>query len=82
MPELGCGIDSSAGAAMRRRVDNGGLTVNAIAGNHAVFLGFDLTDAARAGCLGFAVQREDLTSHTAPGCRGSRPSSRRCRRRP
>ncbi len=48
---------------MRRRVDNGGLTVNAIAGNHAVFLGFDLTDSARAGCLGFAVQREDLTSH-------------------
>ncbi|HST49381.1 phospholipase D-like domain-containing protein [Jatrophihabitans sp.] len=48
---------------MRVRVDNGGLTVNAIAGNHAVFLGFDLTDAARAGCLGFAIHRQDLTSH-------------------
>jgi phosphatidylserine/phosphatidylglycerophosphate/cardiolipin synthase-like enzyme len=50
---------------MRGRVDNGGLTVNAIAGNHAVFLGLDLTDEARAGCLGFAIHREDLTSHTS-----------------
>jgi phosphatidylserine/phosphatidylglycerophosphate/cardiolipin synthase-like enzyme len=49
---------------MRRRIQNGGLTVQAIAGNHAVFLGFDLTDEARDGCLGFALQREDLTDHT------------------
>lgn len=46
---------------MRQRIENGGLTVRAIAGNHAVFLGFDLTDEARAGCLGFAIHREDLT---------------------
>jgi hypothetical protein len=46
---------------MRVRVDNGGLTVNAVAGNRAVFLGLDLTDEVRSGCLGFAIHREDLT---------------------
>lgn len=46
---------------MRVRVDNGGLTVNAVAGSHAVFLGLDLTDEVRSGCLGFAIHREDLT---------------------
>jgi hypothetical protein len=50
---------------VRQRIENGGLTVQAIAGNHAVFLGFDLTDEARDGCLGFAVHREDLTGNTA-----------------
>jgi phosphatidylserine/phosphatidylglycerophosphate/cardiolipin synthase-like enzyme len=50
---------------VRRHVENGGLTVRAIAGNHAVFLGFDLTDEARDGCLGFALRREDLTDHTS-----------------
>jgi len=49
---------------VRGHVENGGLTVHAIAGNHAVFFGFDLTDDARAGCLGFAIHREDLTDHT------------------
>lgn len=49
---------------MRQRIESGGLTVSAVAGNHAVFLGFDLTDEARDGCLGFAVQREDLTDDT------------------
>jgi phosphatidylserine/phosphatidylglycerophosphate/cardiolipin synthase-like enzyme len=46
---------------LRKHVENGGLTVQAIAGNHAVFLGFDLTDEARNGCLGIAIHREDLT---------------------
>jgi hypothetical protein len=46
---------------MRVRVDNGGLRVNAVAGNHAVFLGLDVTDEVRSGCLGFAIHREDLT---------------------
>ncbi|MEA2461999.1 MAG: hypothetical protein QOH90_2176, partial [Actinomycetota bacterium] len=50
---------------MRERVESGGLTVNAVAGNHAVFLGLDLTDEARAGCLGFAIRREDLTTGTS-----------------
>jgi hypothetical protein len=45
-----------------KRVVNG-LTVNAIAGTHVVTLGFDLTDAARKNCLGFAIQREDHTEN-------------------
>ncbi|HEX8080934.1 MAG TPA: phospholipase D-like domain-containing protein [Jatrophihabitans sp.] len=47
---------------MRRQVENGGLTVNAIAGSRAVFFGFDLSDEARDGCLGIALHREDLTA--------------------
>lgn len=50
---------------MRRRSENGGLTVHAVAGNHAVFFGFDLTDEARDGCLGIALHREDLADHTS-----------------
>jgi phosphatidylserine/phosphatidylglycerophosphate/cardiolipin synthase-like enzyme len=50
---------------MRTHVENGGLTVQAVAGNHAVFFGFDLSEDARAGCLGIAVHREDLTDHTS-----------------
>ncbi len=50
---------------MRRRVESGGLTVNAIAGNHAVFFGFDLSDEARDGCLGIALRREDLADGTS-----------------
>ncbi len=44
---------------MRKRVSNGGVTVQAIAGNHAVFFGLDLETAARDGCLGFSVHRID-----------------------
>ena len=44
---------------MRRRVSSGGVTVQAVAGNHAVFFGLDLEEAAREGCLGFAVHRID-----------------------
>jgi hypothetical protein len=44
---------------MRKRVAGGGVTVQAVAGNHAVYFGVDLTDAARAGCMGFAVHRTD-----------------------
>ena len=46
---------------MRKKRTESGLTVNAVAGTHVVLLGFDLTDARRAGCLGFAIQREDHT---------------------
>jgi hypothetical protein len=48
---------------VRRRAASGGVTVQAIAGNHAVFLGLDLTAEARDGCLGFAVHRTDHTEH-------------------
>jgi phosphatidylserine/phosphatidylglycerophosphate/cardiolipin synthase-like enzyme len=46
---------------MRKRDSSGGVTLQAIAGNNAVFLGFDLDAAARKGCLGFALHREDHT---------------------
>ncbi len=47
--------------AVRKRVHGSGLTINAIAGTHVVLLGLDLDAAHRAGCLGFAIQREDHT---------------------
>jgi phosphatidylserine/phosphatidylglycerophosphate/cardiolipin synthase-like enzyme len=46
---------------MRKKKKVGGLTVNAIAGTHVVGLGFDLSEAKRKDCLGFAIQREDHT---------------------
>jgi phosphatidylserine/phosphatidylglycerophosphate/cardiolipin synthase-like enzyme len=46
---------------MRDLLKSGGVTVNAIAGTHVVTLGLDLDEAARQGCLGFAIQREDRT---------------------
>lgn len=57
---------------MRKREMSNGLTVNAIAGTHVVQLGFDLTDAARTGCLGFAVRREDLTDGDSYWMRGAK----------
>jgi len=44
-------------------VESGGLTVQAIAGNHAIFFGFDLAPAALSGCLGFALHRIDHTEN-------------------
>ena len=49
---------------MRKRVSEGGVTVQAIAGNHAVFFGLDLSDAARSDCLGWSIHREDHTTLT------------------
>lgn len=46
---------------MRKRKTRSGLTVNCIAGTNVVVLGLNLSDQARAGCLGFAIQREDHT---------------------
>lgn len=48
---------------MRKRVENGGVTVQAIAGNHAIFFGFDLAPDALSDCLGFAVHRTDHTDN-------------------
>ena len=48
---------------MRVQKIDQGLTVNAIAGTHVVLLGFDLADAKRPGCLGFAIQRADHTEN-------------------
>lgn len=46
---------------MRQKSSRNGLTVRAVSGTHVVMLGLDLSDAARPGCLGFAIQREDHT---------------------
>ena len=48
---------------MRKRVESGGVTVQAIAGNHAIFFGLDLAPAVLPGCLGFAVHRIDHTEN-------------------
>jgi hypothetical protein len=44
---------------MRRRVENGGFVVQAIAGTHAVFLAFNVTQELRQKLLGFSIIRED-----------------------
>jgi len=44
---------------LRRRTQQGGLTVNAIAGTHVVFFGLDLTEDERPGFRGFAFKRFD-----------------------
>jgi phosphatidylserine/phosphatidylglycerophosphate/cardiolipin synthase-like enzyme len=44
---------------MRKRESNGGVTVQAVAGNHAIFFGLNLDAGARDGCLGFSVHRVD-----------------------
>jgi len=45
-----------------------GLAVHAVAGTHAVLLGFDLTDPA--GCLGFGIHRTDHTEGEGYWLRG------------
>lgn len=42
-------------------ITRSGCTVRAISGTHVVFLAFDLTEAARRDCLGFAIKRTDHT---------------------
>lgn len=44
---------------MRVRKQKNGITVNAIAGTHVVFLGLDLEDKYHKGFLGFALKRLD-----------------------
>jgi hypothetical protein len=46
---------------VRARSVSGGVTVQAVAGNHGVFLGLGLDPAAQQGCLGFAIHRTDHT---------------------
>ena len=55
---------------MRKRRTSGGVTLNAIAGTHDVTLGLDLSEARRAGCLGFALRREDHTEGERVWLRG------------
>ena len=44
---------------MRKRVSNGGLTVNAVAGSFVVVLGLNISQAKRSGLRGFAIRRKD-----------------------
>jgi len=46
---------------MRKRASSGGVTVQGIAGTHAIFFGLDLDPGVLPGCLGFAVHRQDHT---------------------
>ncbi len=46
---------------MRTRKTSKGLTINTIAGTPVVVLGMDLCDEKRKKCLGYAIQREDVT---------------------
>ena len=46
---------------MRVKRSSRGLTVNTIAGNHVVMLGFNVTPAKRRGLLGFTIFRQDHT---------------------
>ncbi len=55
---------------MRRRKQESGLTVNAVAGTHVVVLGLNLSNSRRKGCLGFALQREDHTEDERYWMRG------------
>ena len=55
---------------MRSKQTKAGLSVNAIAGTHVVLLGFDLTEASRKACLGFAVHRQDHTEQEQYWLRG------------
>lgn len=47
---------------MRTRSASNGVTLNVVAGTHIVLLAFDLSEARRTTCLGFAIQRQDRTT--------------------
>jgi phosphatidylserine/phosphatidylglycerophosphate/cardiolipin synthase-like enzyme len=47
-------------------VTSGGVTVQAIAGTRAVFLGLDLDPAVRDGCLGFGIHRQGAQDGSDP----------------
>jgi hypothetical protein len=46
---------------MRYSGKNQGVSAYFVAGTYVVLMGFDATDDARKGLLGFAVQRTDKT---------------------
>ena len=46
---------------MRKWNDNKKISVHAISGSHVILLGFDATNEARKGLLGFTIQRTDHT---------------------
>lgn len=58
---------------MKNGNHNGSISVHAIAGNHVVTLGFDATDAAMNGLLGFAIQRTSQQDDETYWLRGYKP---------
>jgi phosphatidylserine/phosphatidylglycerophosphate/cardiolipin synthase-like enzyme len=57
---------------MRKRAQNTGVSVHAIAGSHVVLLGLDVDDTARVGLLGFAIRRTDHNEQKEHWCQGYR----------
>jgi phosphatidylserine/phosphatidylglycerophosphate/cardiolipin synthase-like enzyme len=57
---------------MRNRARENGVTVNAVAGTRVVFLGLDLTEGKRVGCVGFAIRRHDAASGELRWMRGKK----------
>ncbi len=57
---------------MRRREENGPLSVHAIAGTHVVLLAINMEEAASRGVLGFAIERTDHTEDERYWLRGLR----------
>lgn len=56
---------------MRAKKKQNGLTVQAVAGTHVVYLGWDIADSvSRKGLLGFAIQRTDHTENETYWLRG------------
>jgi phosphatidylserine/phosphatidylglycerophosphate/cardiolipin synthase-like enzyme len=58
---------------MKKGNHNGRISVHAISGNHVVTLGFDATDAAMKGLLGFAIQRACKEDDETYWLRGYKP---------
>lgn len=55
---------------MRKLVTRNGITVQAFSGTYTVTLGFNASEAARVGLLGFAIHRADHTEDEAYWLRG------------
>ena len=55
---------------MRKRATRGGITVQAVSGTYTVMLGFNATEEARQGLLGFAIKRTDHTEDESYWLRG------------
>ena len=57
---------------MRYSGRNQGVSAYFVAGTYVVLMGFDATDEARKGLLGFAVQRTDKTENEQYWLKGFR----------
>ncbi len=55
---------------MRKKINQNGITINAIAGTYVVFLGLNIVDNLRQGFRGFAIKRYDSDEHEDVWLRG------------